>query len=420
VAKKHSLAVILLAALLLVVLVVGGAAGVIAYRMGRETPPLLQATTVLGSESVFPGAAPALAWPGQGEAAVVVAGLGALGRSGARTAQPIASVAKLMTAYVVLRDFPLATGSRGFTAKVSPADVADTDQRAAQAESVVPVVVGETLTEYQLLAGLLVPSANNFAVILAEHDGGTAAFVAKMNSAAASLGMTDTRYTDPSGFDPTTVSTAWDQTLMGEEAMQEPVIAQLVAERTVSLPVVGTLQTFDYLVGTDGFVGIKTGTDSRAGGSFVFEDRRNVGTHPVTIYGAVLGLDVGEMQTQKLLNAALGAARRLADSALAALSVRIVVAAGTPVFTVGNAEHKFVVVSTTRPILRLGWGGMGVPLRIASDPAGRHLAEGQQLGTVTVGAGAPAAGGVGADSTTAVAASSMPPLSFGWKLRHAF
>jgi D-alanyl-D-alanine carboxypeptidase (penicillin-binding protein 5/6) len=418
-AKKHSRILILLLALALVAVVAGAGVGVTAYRMSRETAPVLQATTVLGSEVPFPGSPPALSWPTQGQAAVVVAGLGSLGSSGPRTPQPIASVTKMMTAYVILHDFPLAPGSRGFTINVTSEDVSDTDERAAQAQSVAKVMPGETLTEYQLLEGLLVPSANNFAVMLAEHDGGVPAFVAKMNSMAAALGMRATVYTDPSGFDPTTVSTASDQTVLGEVVMRQPVIAQIVAERSITLPVAGTLANFGDLVGMDGFIGIKTGSDSTAGGSFVFANQRSVGGHTVTIYGAVIGQDVGGIETPALLAAAQGAARRLVDSAAAAISVGTIVPPGTPVMTVTNPEKQVVIVSTTRPLVRLGWGGMAIPLRITPGTPGRQLAEGQQLAIVTVGAGAPAAGAVGADSTTAVAATSMPPLSFHWKLNHA-
>jgi hypothetical protein len=102
------------------------------------------------------------------------------------------------------------------------------------------------------------------------------------------------------------------------------------------------------------------------------------------------------------------------DSAAAALSVRTVLPSGTPVTKVTNAEHKEVIVSTTHPIVELGWGGMVVPLRITATLPGRTLAQGQQLASVSA-----VKGDLGADSTTAVATSSMPPLSFGWKLHHA-
>src|SRR5207302_1228456 len=117
-------------------------------------------------------------------------------------AAPIASVAKVMTAYLVLRGHPLGVGDDGPTITLTDADVADTDRRGRQRESVVPIVAGEQLTERQALQALLLPSANNIAPVLARWDSGSAArFVAHMNATARLLGMTRTRYTDPRRYD---------------------------------------------------------------------------------------------------------------------------------------------------------------------------------------------------------------------------
>ena len=76
-------------------------------------------------------------------------------------------------------------------------------------DSLVPVTAGERVSERQALEALLLPSADNMAWILARWDAGSqAGFVARMNTAARTLGMTATRYTDPSGLDATTVSTS--------------------------------------------------------------------------------------------------------------------------------------------------------------------------------------------------------------------
>jgi D-alanyl-D-alanine carboxypeptidase (penicillin-binding protein 5/6) len=69
-----------------------------------------------------------------------------------------ASVAKVMTAYLVLRDHPLWPSRDGPTITLTDADVADTDRRAGQRESVVPIAAGEQLTERQALQALLLPS----------------------------------------------------------------------------------------------------------------------------------------------------------------------------------------------------------------------------------------------------------------------
>jgi hypothetical protein len=70
------------------------------------------------SSHTFDGSEPSLPWPGEGQAVVEVEGLGSLGSSGKEKAVPIASVAKVMTAYVILRDHPIKSGAQGETITV--------------------------------------------------------------------------------------------------------------------------------------------------------------------------------------------------------------------------------------------------------------------------------------------------------------
>ena len=96
---------------------------------------------------------------------------------------------------------------------MSSADVAEQLQRAALGRVDRPGAGRRAdQSERQALEALLLPSANNIALLLAVHDeGGRKAFLARMNSRRARLGMSATTYTDPSGFDASTVSTATDQ-----------------------------------------------------------------------------------------------------------------------------------------------------------------------------------------------------------------
>ena len=228
-------------------------------------------------------------WPAYGQAAVKV------GRSRVHSGPnqhvaPIASVAKVMTAYVVLRDHPLRPGQDGPTITLSDADVADTSRRRQQEESVVPIAVGERLTERQALQALLLPSANNVAAVLARWDAGsTGRFVARMNAAARSLGLTHTRYTDPSGYDAATVSTAADQLRLVDRAMRLPAFAGTVATSSAWLPVAGIVRNTNRLLGYDGFVGVKTGNTNAAGGCFAFRAIRVIHRRQTTITGVVLG-----------------------------------------------------------------------------------------------------------------------------------
>ena len=227
-------------------------------------------------------------------------GSGAVVSSSGQTPVPIASLAKVMTAYLVLRD------PQDVTVTVTDDDVADTERRAGRDESIVPVAAGETLTKRQALTAILLPSANNVAVMLARAVAGSQrAFVARMNDMAHALGMRHTMYTDPSGFDEGTRSTADDQLILAQRAMQLPEFASLVALRSAELPVAGTVHNTDTLLGKDGFVGIKTGSDDAAGGCFMFRVQRRGGD----LTGVVLG-----RRGHDLIAAGLNAARDLAAS----------------------------------------------------------------------------------------------------------
>jgi serine-type D-Ala-D-Ala carboxypeptidase (penicillin-binding protein 5/6) len=233
---------------------------------------------------------PSTVWPAHGQAAVVLTGQSQVQAGPNQHAAPIASVAKVMTAYLVLRDHPLRPGEDGPTITLTDADLADTERRRRQQESVVSIAAGEQLTELQALQALLLPSANNIAAVLARWDAGSAdRFVARMNATAGSLGMTHTRYTDPSGFDDATVSTAADQVRLVDRAMRLPVFANIVATPSATLPVAGTVHNTNTLLGRDGFVGVKTGSTAAAGGCFAFRAIRWIAGKPTAITGVVLG-----------------------------------------------------------------------------------------------------------------------------------
>jgi serine-type D-Ala-D-Ala carboxypeptidase (penicillin-binding protein 5/6) len=209
----------------------------------------------------------AVSWPAAGTSAADVSGYGVVDGSGAKRPVPIASVAKLMTAYVILQDHPLAAGGSGPDITVQRSEASAYPSQARDGDSLVAVAAGETITEYQALEALLLPPADNMAWILARWDAGSqAAFTARMNAAARALGMTSTSYTDPSGLNPSTTSTAADQVRLGMAAMQLPALAAITDESTAVVPVAGVVRNTNTLLGQDGIVGLKTGSTQAAGG----------------------------------------------------------------------------------------------------------------------------------------------------------
>jgi D-alanyl-D-alanine carboxypeptidase (penicillin-binding protein 5/6) len=278
------------AGLLVVIAAIAAALG--HQLLASSSPRAASPIDVLGSEhrGALGEAVPSSVWPAYGQAAFVQTGQSQVHAGPNQHAAAIASVAKVMTAYLVFRDHPLRPGQDGPTITLTDADVADTDRRRRQHESVVSIAAGEQLTERQALQALLLPSANNIAAVLARWDAGsTDRFVALMNATARSLGMTHTRYTDPSGFDDATVSTAVDQVRLVDRAMRLPVFASIVATPNATLPVAGTVHNTNTLLGHNGFVGVKTGSTAAAGGCFAFRAIRWIDGKRTTITGVVLG-----------------------------------------------------------------------------------------------------------------------------------
>jgi D-alanyl-D-alanine carboxypeptidase (penicillin-binding protein 5/6) len=279
--------------------------------LASSSPTAASAVDVARSErhAAFGEAVPSSVWPAQGQAAFVLTGHSHVQAGPNQHVAAIASVAKVMTAYLVLRDRPLRPGQDGPTITLTDADVADTDRRREQQESVVSIAAGEQLTERQALQALLLPSANNIAAVLARWDAGsTDRFVARMNATARSLGMTQTRYTDPSGYDDATVSTAADQVRIVDRAMRLPVFASIVATPSAKLPVAGTVHNTNTLLGHDGFVGVKTGSTAAAGSCFAFQAIRFIDAKRTTITGVVLGQPGNDQVT-----AGLAAAEAMVD-----------------------------------------------------------------------------------------------------------
>lgn len=223
---------------------------------------------------------------------------------------PIASMAKVMTAYLVLRKFPIKTGANGFTMAVTQRDVNDRARRVGRGESTVPVARGERLTERQALAALLLPSANNVAIMLARRvSGSVKKFAALMNSTARSLHMTHSTYTDPSGFEASTRSTPDDQVRLAKAASRIDFFRVMVKRTSFWIPVAGRIYNTDTLLRHAGFLGIKTGSMSQSGGCFMFRARRVVAGKAISVYGVVMG----QTGSSGYFQAALDASRRLAN-----------------------------------------------------------------------------------------------------------
>src|ERR1700730_19276206 len=144
--------------------------------------PAVAPTASLHTQDTVPGTPPTIPWPRAGSGAVGVANVGLIASSGHEQPVPAASVTKVMTALVILTDKPLLRDQPGTSITITDEDVQVYQADLADKQSVLEVRAGDHLTELELLEGMLIPSANNFAEALARWDAGTVdAFVASMN-----------------------------------------------------------------------------------------------------------------------------------------------------------------------------------------------------------------------------------------------
>ncbi len=293
---------------------------------------------------------PALPWPKTGQSAVDIPAIGFEAQSGPEPPVPVASMTKVMTAYVVLHDHPLALGEQGPSVTMTGADASQFGLDTVTDQANVVLRAGEVLTEYQMLQGLLVHSANDLAYALAAWDAGSLpAFVAKMNATAAALGMSETHFADASGFSASSVSTASDLLKVAALAMADPVFAQIVSMPAVSLPFAGVVSSYTPLLGTTGVVGIKSGFTSAAGGGDLLAYRTSVDGHSLLSLAAVTsqeGWTVLELAGKEALALAKAAAARVQAETMApkgAVVAQVVTGGRAVDVTTGSSAQLLVL-----------------------------------------------------------------------------
>ena len=317
--RRRSRAVRLLLAVVLPVVVLATAGTVVALRLTGAAPAPVLSLRVAATLDPNSGPPPPITLPAQGSLDVEAEPGGVLAAQDADRVRQIGSVAKTMTALVVLEAHPLSPGAAGPVLTMTDADVELYRQGLAAGGSVVPVAAGEQLSERDVLLALLLPSANNLAETLARWVSGSRdAFVARLNATAQRLGMSNTHFDDPSGFSDHTVSTAADLVRLGRAALGVPALADIVHTPSATLPDGTALTNLDALLtSVPGWLGIKTGETTAAGGCLLFADR---GTPDASVPGAAVTV-VGAVLGQPHLAQALSAARSAVTSALAGYGV---------------------------------------------------------------------------------------------------
>ena len=343
--------------------------------------PIVEAKSI--SESVHLPGSFSVTFPEQGQSAVGTDNFGLIASSADKTPIPIASVAKIMTAYLVLEAYPMKQGEDGPSLTITAEDVAEYEDNLSSGYSVLKVEEGEVLTERQLLEGLMIPSGGNIANLLGRWVAGSdAAFVDKMNETAKSLGMTATHYADSHGVSAATVSNAADQVIIAQAAMKDPVFREIVALPQVTLPVAGTVYNVNYMLGKHGVVGIKTGSTTKAGGNFVSATPITVGDKKHYIIAVVLG-----QKTVQSLQSALDENVKILDQVRSQFKQYPLTPPSEGFGQISSAWDSKSAIKITEPIEVFGYPGMEVLYSIKLDHSELPIPPNTKVATLTIKSG---------------------------------
>lgn len=308
------------AGVIMPILAVLAAAGI--YAGATLLWPLYAVAPQVSAAAIDDVTAPAttVSWPEAGSAGVAVAGIDAVAASTADAA-PMASITKLVTVLMALDEAPFSLGEDGATFTFTWADRAEYWSYLASDESALDVPVGETLTEYQLMQGILIGSAGNYADRLATTYWPTDAVFAR----AAEKWLSDHRLegitiVEPTGIDEENAATPEGLLALADYALANPVVADIVGTASVTLPGAGEVINTNDLLSDPAVIGLKTGSLYGAY-NLLAAKTATIGDTSVRVTAGVLGQPSDELRDSETA--------RLLDGVIAELSQPRVLPAGT-------------------------------------------------------------------------------------------
>jgi len=319
-----------------------------------------------------PAAATAMPWPAVGSAAVSVRGVGSAASNA--DAVSMASITKVVTALVVLEEMPLAPGEQGPEFRFGWGDRNQYWNYRWNGESALDVPVGGTLTQYQLLEGMLIGSANNYADRLAGNlwpsDSVFANAAMRWLTAHGVEGIT---VVEPTGMDPGNTATPESLLVLADKALANPVIAEIVAKPSVELPGAGLVENTNGLLADPGVVGIKTGTLDIW--NLLSAKNLTIGDTTVRVTASVLGQpdDAARLEASRALYAQLEQE----------LQPRPSVTAGTTAGIVQTEWGEQVDIVTAADASVILWNG-GVATVNSTFSLGDSRQKGDKVGTLSV------------------------------------
>lgn len=337
--------------------------------------PLHAVAPTVSEVQVQPIAAPVttLPWPAEGGAAVSVGGIGTVASTD--ESMPIASIAKVVTALLVLDRMPLAPGESGPDFRMSSSDRDDYWAARDNGESALDVPVGGSLTQYEMLEGMLIGSANNYAQRLADELWPTdAVFADAARGWLDTHGITGIRIVEPTGLDDRNQAAPEALLPLAAAALANPVIAEIVDMPAVELPGAGLVENSNQLIATDpAVIGLKTGSLDEF--NLLSAKDVTIGDTGVRLYASVLGQPEREDR--------FDVSRALYAQLEAELQLRPSVTAGTTVATVETRWGESVPVAVAEDAAVVLWNG-GSGTITTTFTLGDKRDAGDRVGSLTV------------------------------------
>jgi D-alanyl-D-alanine carboxypeptidase (penicillin-binding protein 5/6) len=203
---------------------------------------------------------------------------------------PMASIAKVVTALVVLAEHPIAEGTTGAAITLTAADSRLPARYAAINGTVAPAPAGLIVSQRAIIELMMVHSANNYAETLAVWAFGSEdAYRQAARRWLDTHGMPGVTIADATGFSPQNAGTARELVALARLAAADPVVSAAAALPEVTVPGVGRYENRNLALGRAGVDGLKTGTLRAIGSNLLFSAELSVDGETVPVVGAAIG-----------------------------------------------------------------------------------------------------------------------------------
>ncbi len=338
-------------------------------------------------------------WPVVGSAAIGYEGGPTYASTTERT--QMASITKIVTVMTVLDAEPLELGQPGREFSFTQSDSDAYWDYLRSDESALDVPVDGTLTEYQLLEGIILGSAGNYTDRLSEEFWPTDAdYVAAADAWLAKVGLSDITVVEPTGIDHENTATPEALIRLAEIALQNPVVAEIAAKQSVEIPGAGLVTNTNGIIGDPGVVGLKTGT--LEGYNLLSAKDIDIAGTRVRAYAVALDQESSDDRD--------AVSRSLYDQLTTLLTPATAVPAGTDVATVTTAWGASTTVRTASDADVSIW--QKLPTVTREVKLGDETSAGAKAGTLTV------TGALGATTVDLELTDDLPGPDAWWRLTH--